>query len=186
MPAEGSHFGRYRIVSRIAAGGMGEVYRAVAVGMGGIERPVAVKVMKKDLASEPGFVRMFEEEAKVSFLLVHGNVVQTYDVGRIDDRYFIAMELVDGMTLAALLERCRRLEQPLPQRHVVHIATQALRGLDYAHRARDARGVPLGVVHRDVSPTNLFVSREGEVKIGDFGIAMSSLRSSRTLAGTIK
>jgi serine/threonine protein kinase len=186
MPAEGSHFGRYRIVSRIAAGGMGEVYRAVALGVGGIERPVAVKVMKKDLASEAGFVRMFEEEAKVSFLLTHGNVVQTYDVGRIDDRYFIAMELVDGLTLSALLEKCRRLSQPLPQRHAIHVATQALRGLDYAHRARDTAGAPLGIVHRDVSPANLFVSRSGEVKVGDFGIALSALRGTKTLAGTIK
>jgi serine/threonine-protein kinase len=182
-----SGFGRYRLVRRIAAGGMGEVYRAVATGLGDVEKPVAIKLLKPDLAKEPDFVKMFEEEAKVSFLLTHGNVVQTFDVGRIDDRYFIAMELVRGMTLAALLDRCRKtLGQPLPFRHALYVASEALRGLDYAHRAKDGNGRPLGIVHRDVSPTNLFVSEEGEVKVGDFGIALSSLRSSRSRAGTVK
>jgi serine/threonine protein kinase len=179
-------FGRYRIVGRIAAGGMGEVYRAVAIGPGGVEKPVALKVMKPFLSDDPAFVRMFEEESKVSFLLVHGNVVQTYDVGKVDDRWFIAMELVDGTTLDAILDKCRTLEQPLPHRHAIYVAVEALRGLDYAQNAKDARGRALGVVHRDISPGNLFVSHSGEVKVGDFGIALSSLGARHTMAGTVK
>jgi len=180
-------FGRYRLVRRIASGGMGDVYRAVAQGLGDVEKAVAIKLLKPELAKDPDFVRMFEEEAKVSFLLGHTNVVQTFDVGRIDDRYFIAMELVDGMTLATLLDRCRgTLGQPLPFRHALTVASESLRGLDYAHRAKDGNGRALGIIHRDVSPTNVFVSSEGEVKVGDFGIALSALRSSRSRAGTVK
>ncbi len=181
-----SAFGRYRIVGRIAAGGMGEVYRAVAVGPGGVEKPVALKVMKPFLSDDPKFVQMFEEESKVSFLLVHGNVVQTYDVGKVDDRWFIAMEFVDGTTLEAVLERCRKVGQPLAHRHAIYVAVEALRGLEYAYRAKDARGIALAVVHRDISPGNLFVSRAGEVKVGDFGIAQSSLGARHTVSGTLK
>src|SRR5262245_47390444 len=165
---------------------MGEVWRAVAEGPGGVEKAVAVKVIKPERARDPAFVRMFEEEAKVSFLLTHGNVVQTYDAGRVDNRYFIAMELVEGTTLERILARCRKVGQPLPDRHVLYVAAEALSGLEYAHGARDAHGKPLGVVHRDISPSNLFVSRMGEVKVGDFGIAVSTLGERGTVAGTFK
>ncbi|MCC7536942.1 MAG: serine/threonine protein kinase, partial [Deltaproteobacteria bacterium] len=178
--------GRYRIVERIAAGGMGEVYRASAEAVDGVAKEVALKVLLPELATREDFAALFVEEMKVALTLSHANVVQTFDVGRIDDRYFLAMELVDGTTLAGLLDaREDGVELAWSDRHAVTIAVEALKGLDYAHRRRGPDGRPLGLVHRDVSPSNVLVSAEGEVKVADFGIATSALRSWRSMAGTL-
>jgi DNA-binding NtrC family response regulator/serine/threonine protein kinase len=181
------NLGRYRLQSRIAAGGMGEVYRGVDVGWGGIERPVAIKLIAPLFAREPDFVRTFVDEAKLSFLLCHGNVVNVRDFGQTDETYFIAMEWIDGADLGAILKRLRqRAGQPLPLRFAVLVAVEAARGLDYAHRLRDGSGRELNVVHRDVSPSNLLVSYEGEVKVSDFGIARSRMREAYSMPGALK
>lgn len=177
--------GRYRIDEHIATGGMGEIYRATPAE--GMPKPVALKVLRPEVDADPSLRSMFEAEARVALALSHGNVVQTFEVERNQGRLFLAMEHVDGLDVARLIrsvERC--FEQPLPHRHVLHIATQALEGLDYAHRRRGEDGQPLGIVHRDISPSNILVSCEGEVKIADFGVALSTLRTQRSLVGTLK
>jgi serine/threonine protein kinase len=183
----GPSLGRFRLLNRIAMGGMGEVYRGVDVGWGGIERPVAVKLIAPAFARDPDFVRTFVDEAKLSFLLCHGNIVQVRDIGQTDETYFIAMEWVDGADLGALL---RALElcggPPMPLDLAVLVVVEAARGLDYAHRLCDAEGRPLNVVHRDVSPSNLLLSYEGEVKVTDFGIARSRLRQGHSIPGVLK
>ncbi|MEM9187920.1 MAG: protein kinase [Myxococcota bacterium] len=165
--------GKYRIAERIAAGGMGEVYRATMVGIGDFEKTVALKLVRSDLADEGAFSELFVQEARVAMRLSHANIVQSFDVGRIDERWFLAMEYIEGFDLSYLLHACR---VPMPYRHVIYLAVEALRGLDYAHRRRSEAGEPLGIVHQDVSPGNLLISVEGEVKVADFGIASSTLR----------
>jgi serine/threonine protein kinase len=165
---------------------MGEVWRGVDVGWGGIERPVAVKVIAPSFAREPEFVRTFIDEARLSYLLCHANVVNVRDIGQLDETLYIAMEWVDGGDLGAILRKLRGVGQPMPIRFAVLVAVETARGLDYAHRLRDARGEPLHVVHRDISPSNLLVSYEGEVKITDFGIARSRLKTSPSMPGALK
>jgi serine/threonine protein kinase len=183
----GSTLGRYRLVQRIATGGMGEVYRGLDVGWGGIERPVAIKVIAGTFAREPDFVSTFADEARLSFLLSHSNVVHVRDIGQTDDTLFIAMEWVEGGDLGGILQKLQeRVGQPMPMRFAVLVAVEAARGLDYAHRLCDTAGNPLHVIHRDISPSNLLVSFEGEVKITDFGIARSRLKTSPSLPGALK
>ena len=166
---------------------MGEVYRGVDVGYGGIERPVAVKLIAPALALDPGLKRQFVDEAKLSYLLCHQNVIGVRDVGEIDGRFYIAMEWVDGCDLGTILARLRSSAgQPLPLRFACLVAVEAARGLDYAHRARDAGGQALHLVHRDISPSNLLVSFEGEIKVSDFGIARSRLREVTSMPGGLK
>ncbi|MGZ3407300.1 MAG: serine/threonine-protein kinase, partial [Polyangia bacterium] len=183
----GPPLGRYKLSARIAQGGMGEVYRGVDVGYGGIERPVAVKLIAPGLALDPGLKRQFVDEAKLSYLLCHQNVIGVRDVGEIDGRFYIAMEWVDGADLGTILGRLRTAAgQPLPLRFACLVAVEAARGLDYAHRARDAAGQALHLVHRDISPSNLLVSFEGEIKVSDFGIARSRLREVTSMPGGLK
>jgi serine/threonine protein kinase len=159
------------------------VYRAAATGIGGIDKVVALKVVRREMARDPLFVSMFVEEAKVALCLAHANVVQSFDVGRVDDRYFLAMEFVEGVDLATVLRRNGG--EPLPEEVVLRVAVETLQGLHYAHRARAPDGHALAVVHRDVSPQNLLVSWEGEVKIADFGVAKSVLKSSGTSGAAV-
>jgi len=165
---------------------MGEVWRGVDVGWGGVERPVAVKVIAPELAQHAEFVKTFIDEARLSYLLSHANVVHVRDIGQTEDgACFIAMEWVDGVDLGSLLRAVRATRQPFPTRFAALIAIEIARGLDYAHRLRDENG-PVGLVHRDVSPANVLISYEGEVKISDFGIARSRLREAISLPGAVK
>jgi serine/threonine protein kinase len=157
---------RYDILDRIATGGMAEVFLAKAYGAHGFEKTIAIKRILPELARDPEFEARFIAEAKVAVKLSHANVVQVLDFGRIGESLFIAMEYVDGLDLAALIRRYRddKLLVPLPA--AFHIAIEIVRALDFAHGH--------GVVHRDVSPSNILISRAGEVKIGDFGIAIAA------------
>jgi serine/threonine-protein kinase len=173
-----SYIGRYRIEEHIATGGMGEIYRATPAD--GIPKPVALKVIRPEVDADPSLRSMFEAEARVALALSHANVVQTFEVERNQGRLFLAMEHVDGLDLSKLLRTVTRaLCQPLPWRHVLLIVCDALEGLDYAHRSRGADGCSLGIVHRDISPSNILVSCEGEVKIADFGVAVSTRAAAR-------
>ncbi|MBI5501813.1 MAG: serine/threonine protein kinase [Deltaproteobacteria bacterium] len=180
----GTIFGPYRILARIGRGGMAEIYLASRTGPGGFSRDVVLKRILPQRAADPEFVRMFVDEAGLLSRLTHSNIAQVYEFGEIEGSHYLAMEYVRGISLDRLI---RVFERPgLPIAHAARIAAEVARGLDHAHRATDARGRPLAIVHRDVSPTNVLVSYEGEVKLIDFGIARSAVRATETAAGTVK
>jgi eukaryotic-like serine/threonine-protein kinase len=168
-------FGRYVLFDFIGKGGMAEIYLArTKTELGGVRLSV-VKQIIPEFASHPDFAEMLIHEAKLAARLNHANIVQVFDLGREtsghDDVLYIAMEYVEGFDLAELLRRCTKARVPLPLEFALGIVANALRGLDYAHRRTSEDGQPLAVVHRDVSPSNVLISFEGEVKLCDFGIA---------------
>jgi eukaryotic-like serine/threonine-protein kinase len=164
-------FGRYVLFDRIGRGGMADIFLARAdMALGG-SRLCVVKQILPELGHDPLFERLLVEEAKLAARLTHGNVVQVFDLGREDDRLFIVMEYVEGFDLNQLLRAVSRAKLGLPAEFALLIVRDTLRALDYAHRIKDAQGRPLGLVHRDVSPSNVLISFEGEVKLCDFGIA---------------
>jgi serine/threonine-protein kinase len=164
-------FGRYVLFDFIGRGGTAEAYLARQKTELGPSRRCVVKQIVPELASDPTFSEMLVHEAKLAARLNHANVVQVFDLGREDERLFIAMEYVEGFDLNELLRRCSHAKVPLPFELGIHVVSEALKGLNYAHRRTDEVGRPLGIVHRDVSPSNLLISFEGEVKVCDFGIA---------------
>lgn len=164
-------FGRYVLFDFIGKGGMAEIFLARQKTELGATRLCVVKQILPGLAGDLQFSDMLVHEAKLAARLSHANVVQVFDLGRADERLFIAMEYVEGFDLNDLLRRCSKAKVPMPFELGVHVVREALRGLDYAHRRTDDEGRPLGIVHRDVSPSNLLVSFEGEIKVCDFGIA---------------
>ncbi len=164
-------YGKYQLLELVGRGGMAEVFKAKARGVEGFEKIVVIKRILPELASNRRFVEMFVQEAKLAVLLSHANIVQVFDLGKAGETYFIAMEYIAGYDLAKVLRRCARLGRSLGPAMAAHVAGEVAKGLDYAHRRRDVQGRPLGIVHRDVSPHNVLLSFEGEVKITDFGIA---------------
>ncbi len=183
----GTQLGSYKIRSRLGEGGMGEVYLASAAGPDSVEKPVAIKLIRQLHHQKQDFLAMFLEEFKVSYLLTHPNIVQTYDLGQLEGHFFLVMEYVEGITLADLMRsRGDHGQGPLPVAIALYIGSQVARGLDYAHSLEDHAGHPLHIVHRDVSPCNVLISSSGQVKITDFGLAKSTLRREHTKAGMIK
>jgi eukaryotic-like serine/threonine-protein kinase len=163
--------GPYEILSLLGKGGMAEVYRA-RIRSGPCEGwTVALKRLLPALTQDPASVALFTSEARLTQLLNHPNIIQVLDVGVVDDQYFIVMDLVDGRDLGQLIRRCRHRGIPLPLDFAVYLGKVLLEALAYAHTATDPHGHPLGIVHCDVSPSNLFISRVGEIKLGDFGVA---------------
>jgi serine/threonine protein kinase len=160
--------GRYELVRAIGRGGMAEVFLARRRGAAGIAKRLVVKRVRQDLTSDPRFAEMFLREARVSTALSHKNIVTVFDVGRDEDGLFLAMDYVDGPDLATALDKAGTLD-PLM---AAYIASEVAAGLDYAHRYRDEKGVALGLVHRDVTPRNILLSLDGEVKVTDFGVAV--------------
>jgi serine/threonine protein kinase len=179
-------FGRYRFVDRLAVGGMAEVFVAVAHGDEGFEKPVVIKRLLPQLAAFPRFLQMFLDEARIMLSLQHGNIVQILDMGRMEGLPFLTLEYVDGKDLRTVLGRLKESGQSLPHGLAAHIACEVCRGLDYAHRKTDDDGQPLHIVHRDVNPANIFLSHEGEVKVGDFGLAKARDNLDHSEAGIIK
>jgi serine/threonine protein kinase len=167
-------FGKYYLLERISIGGMAEVFRAKAFGVEGFERLVAVKRILPNIAEDKEFIRMFIEEAKLSVQLNHANIAQIFDLGVVEGSYYIALEHVHGRDLRLLFERCRQLGEAMPIAQACFVAMKVCEGLDYAHNKRDQAGRELSLVHRDVSPQNILVSFEGEVKLIDFGIAKAA------------
>lgn len=180
-------YGKYQLLELLARGGMAEVFKAKSHGVEGFEKILVIKRILPELSSQPAFVDMFIGEAKISVSLTHANIVQVFDLGRADDQYFIAMEHVAGCDLSTLLAKAHAAGRALPQEIAVYVASELAKGLDYAHRRKDGNLRPLGIVHRDVSPGNVLVSFEGEVKLTDFGIAKarSTLRET-TEEGVLK
>ena len=179
-------FGKYLLLERIAVGGMAEVFVAKAFGVEGFERLLAIKKILPTMGDDGEFNTMFIDEARISVQLAHANIVQVLELGKVDDNLFIAMEYISGRDVRQLLERFRKRGKPMPFPQACTIVAKVCEALDYAHRKRDARGTPLGIVHRDVSPQNVLVSFEGDVKLIDFGIAKAESRLQRTQAGILK
>lgn len=165
-------FGRYHLTQRIAVGGMAEVFWAELHGPFGFNKPLIIKRILPQHANDPEFLRMFATEAKLAGQLVHPNIVQVYELGEVDGQYFIAMERVDGLDLRLFWQVLARDRQRLPATLALYITAELLHGIDFAHRAIGHDHQPLGVVHRDVSPSNVLVSWRGDVKVADFGIAL--------------
>src|SRR3954451_8670419 len=183
-----STFGRYQLLERLAVGGMAEIFKAKQSGAHGFEKIIVIKRILPHLAADPEFLAMFIDEAKIQCGLMHPKIVQVLEFGQVENQYYIALEYVDGMDALGLLRACAHRRQRLPVRLAVHIACEVLDALDYSHSQRGPDGQPLGIVHRDVSPSNVFISRRGDVKLGDFGIARATekQRQSKTQAGTLK
>jgi serine/threonine-protein kinase len=167
----GDYFGRYQLLERVGRGGMAEVYRAVAHGMQGFERVFVVKRIRPDKSASPKFVQMFCEKARISALLNHPNIVQVYDFGQVDGAYFMAMEHLIGKNLSTVMRASRARGSALLPSLAVFIAREVARALHHAHRLVLPDGTPGGIVHRDITPSNIMLLKAGGVKILDFGIA---------------
>jgi serine/threonine-protein kinase len=177
---------RYRVIDKIDAGGMAEVFRAERVGIEGFAKQVAIKRVLPHLSEKERFIRLFLDEARLSARLNHSNCVQVFDIGYGEGSYFIVMEWVDGTSLKGLVEHYRRQGQSLPAPIAVHIVLEVAKGLAYAHELKDAEGKDLGIIHRDISPPNVLLSRYGEVKIVDFGLAKANSQLEKSEPGIIK
>ncbi len=183
----GKRLGKYELLALLALGGTAEIYLARIGGAAGFEKYVVVKCLHDHLADDADFVKMFLDEARMAAMLDHSNIVQTFELGEYENRYYMVMEFLAGLSLAMVVRRAQERLQGgmLPVPLVLNIAAQAAAGLHYAHE-RTANGKPLNMVHRDISPQNLVISFEGVVKVVDFGIARAELRETKTKAGTIK
>src|SRR5262245_44884549 len=178
---------RYRITERVAAGGMAEVFRGVAESMRGFKKNIAIKRILPSLTKNKKFVAMFLDEARLSLALQHANIVQVFDIGHTEDTYFIVMEYVDGVDLKALLEWRRRINRRVPIAHSLYFALEICKGLAYAHELHHPEtGAPLGIVHRDISPPNVLISKQGEIKVVDFGLAKATSQVEITDPGVVK
>jgi len=178
--------GKYKLLRLIASGGMAEVYLARQAGAAGFEKLVCLKRILPHLARDRQFVEMFLNEARLAARLDHPNIVSIYDLGEANGNYFIAMEFIDGPSLRAVAKRARERGERLPIAEMVKIVSMAAGGLHYAHDLADAEGKPLGLVHRDISPDNILVHRNGMAKVVDFGIAKAANSSGRTRTGALK
>ncbi len=167
-------FGKFFLLQRLAVGGMAEIYRARVVGAAGFEKELVVKRILPNRAQDQGFISMLVNEAKLTVQLTHNNITQIYECGVIEGNAFIAMELVNGVSMKEVMHAFSRAGATISPEQAIFMVLQLLQGLDYAHKKTDAQGNPLQIVHCDVSPDNCLVSFEGEVKLLDFGIARAS------------
>jgi serine/threonine protein kinase/CheY-like chemotaxis protein len=179
-------FGQYRLEERVAVGGMAEVWRASMSGLEGFRKTVAIKKILPHLADNEDFVAMFIDEAKLAAQLNHENLVDIYDLGKIDSDYFIAMEFVDGKDLRSILNCLRRVGDRMPLGLALFIGAKTAGALEYAHTRRDADGEPLGLVHRDVSPRNILIGYGGNIRLCDFGVAKAVSSVVQTEIGALK
>jgi eukaryotic-like serine/threonine-protein kinase len=179
--------GKYQLVRKLATGGMAEVFLAKTAGPGGFEKTLVLKRILSHLVSDPVFIGMFLSEAKLAAQLTHPNVVSIFDFGQEGDTWFLVMEYIDGPNLRSLYKRAFELGQPPPFNLAAKIISQACEGLAYAHEFSDPEtGEPLELVHRDISPDNILLGRNGGVKVVDFGIAKAASQTHQTRPGTIK
>ncbi|MBV1862661.1 MAG: serine/threonine protein kinase, partial [Nannocystaceae bacterium] len=188
LPGEpsGTRLGKYQLLRRIATGGMAEIFLARAQAMHGFEKQVVLKRILPQHASSEDFIRMFLAEARLAATLHHPNIVQVYDIGEEGGAYFFTMEYIQGEDLRRMVRAARRKQTPIPLAHILHIIMGMAGGLHHAHEKIGSDGLPLGIVHRDVSPSNVLVTYEGDVKVVDFGIAKAAAAQNSTIAGTLK
>jgi serine/threonine protein kinase len=176
---------RYHLLQKIAHGGMAEIYLALQKGAEGFEKQVVLKRILPNLAADPVFVRMLVDEAHIASTLNHSNLVQVLDLGKTGNEYFLVLEFVDGWSLEQVRRRAQKAKQKLPMALSLYIVSALCRALAYVHTRKRA-GKPLNIVHRDVTPQNVLLSREGEVKLADFGIAKAANRKEKSATGVIK
>lgn len=179
-------FGKYFLLEKIATGGMAEVFKAKTFGVDGFEKIVCIKKVLSHWASDPEFIQMLIDEAKLSASLSHPNIVQVLDLGSFENAHFIAMEYIEGFDLKTLMSQVAEKKEKIPTEIASFIALQTLAGLDYAHKKADAAGSALNIIHRDISPHNVLLSHNGEVKITDFGIAKATQKQSFTSTGMLR
>jgi eukaryotic-like serine/threonine-protein kinase len=177
--------GRYRLFASLGRGGMADVFVGVAQGGMGFNRLVVVKKLRAGRLEDTAFVNMFLDEGRLAARLNHPNVIHTYEIGEFDGTYFLAMEYLDGQSISAI-SKALVPEKPVAPALWVKVISEALNGLHYAHELKDYDGTPLNVIHRDVSPQNLFITYDGRVKLVDFGIAKATLNASHTETGVLK
>ncbi|MEO8845684.1 MAG: protein kinase [Kofleriaceae bacterium] len=185
-PVAERQFGPYRLVRQIAVGGMAEIHLAKTKGIAGFEKYVALKMIHPNFAEDEQFIQMLVDEAKIAVQLNHGNIAQTFDLGRVGETFYITMEYVDGADLYKILRRGSEIDLEMPLDVCAFVVKEVASALDHAHRKRDHGGKSLGIVHRDVSPQNVLISYAGEVKLVDFGIAKATMKARQTAAGVIK
>ncbi|GIL18461.1 MAG: hypothetical protein BroJett040_22120 [Oligoflexia bacterium] len=187
MSSQLESFGKYLLLEKLAAGGMAEIYLAKSIGAGGIGKFVAIKRILPQFTDNPEFVEMFKEEAKVVMNLNHGNIVSIYDFGIEHNQFYLVMEYVEGQNLRQVLNHMKKENKEFSTDQIIYMVKEVAAGLDHAHRCLDSTtGRPLNITHRDMSPQNVMVSFEGEVKVVDFGIAKAETQLEQTRAGTIK
>lgn len=179
-------FGDYFLLEKLNTGGMAEVFKAKTFGVEGFERIVAVKKILPSIAEDKEFISMFIDEAKIAVQLNHSNIAQIFDLGNINDEYYIALEYVPGHDLRVIYDRCVRHNRKLDIACVCYIVSKICEGLDFAHNKKDANGEPMNIIHRDISPQNILLSYEGDCKLIDFGIAKATNKSSATQVGILK
>lgn len=183
---DGVKFGQYVLVEKIATGGMAEVWKAYMRGVEGFQKVVAIKKILPHLSDNQDFIEMFIDEAKLAAQLNHNNIIHIYDLGKIQSSYYIAMEYIDGFDLKTILRRGTERDQPMNVELALFVASKIAAALDYAHRKKDFEEKEMGLVHRDVSPQNVLISQEGDIKLCDFGIAKAASKASHTQAGALK
>jgi serine/threonine protein kinase len=179
-------FGKYQLFASLGRGGMADVFLSVARGQMGFNKLAVIKRLRQALAEETAFRNMFLDEARLAARLNHPNIVHTYEVGEQNGVYFIAMEYLEGQSLNKVLKESLRRKELIEPEVSVRIISDALAGLGYAHELRDYDGRPLSIIHRDVSPHNIFVTYDGHTKLVDFGIAKAALSSTETEVGVLK
>ncbi|MFN7729995.1 MAG: protein kinase domain-containing protein [Bdellovibrio sp.] len=185
--ADMERFGKYLLLERLAAGGMAEVYLAKSIGANGINKFVAIKRILPQYSDNAEFIDMFKEEAKIAVNLNHSNIVSIYDFGIEKHQFFLVMEFVEGQNLRQILNHMKKEGKELALDQIIYLIKEVAAGLDHAHRCLDGNtGRPLNITHRDMSPQNVMLSFEGEIKIVDFGIAKAETQVENTRAGTIK
>ncbi len=185
-PIDGIKFGQYVLLEKIATGGMAEVWKARMRGVEGFQKTVAIKKILSHLSDNQDFIEMFIDEAKLAAQLSHNNIIHIYDLGKIQSSYYIAMEYVDGWDLKTILKKAKDHGQPMTVDLALFVASKIASALDYAHRRRDFNDQDLGLVHRDISPQNVLISQEGDIKLCDFGIAKAAFKTSHTQNGALK
>jgi serine/threonine protein kinase len=183
---------KYKILTKLDSGGMAEVWKGKTITIGGLEKLVAIKRVLPELSQKDDFMKMFLDEARLSLHLSHANIVHTFDIGggaadsSSDGALFIVMEWVDGINLKGVIDHLRDKNIRIPIKQAVYIAAEICKGLYHAHLRTTPEGKPLKIVHRDISPPNILISREGEVKIVDFGLAKASSHNISTAKGMVK
>ncbi|MFO0613865.1 MAG: serine/threonine-protein kinase [Polyangiaceae bacterium] len=186
MSADAHQQQRYRVIDRLASGGMAEVFVAESAGIEGFKKRVAIKRVLPTLSNKKRFISMFLDEARLSAHLSHSNCVQTFDIGVGDNAYFIVMEYVDGADLKAVIDYLRNNNRQFPVEIAVLLTVRICEGLTYAHELTGTQGEPMQIVHRDMSPPNILITKYGEVKIVDFGLAKASSQLEKSEPGIIK